>query len=144
MLVILRILAGLCPFVLPGVQTVQTSAISRGSEVVQIKVRVAMEGVSRPCLHGAGAIFARPLHLSAQQLRALCPQLLCGKTSEGQPSASLISSHCAWAPSLGSARPVFRSDHDQITCRVLHLGVHRQISDNSSQAALQFAVGSGA
>jgi hypothetical protein len=43
--VILRLLARGTPFVLPGVQTVQTSPISSGSEVVQIEVR----GRDRSC-----------------------------------------------------------------------------------------------
>ena len=40
------------PFVLRGVQTVQTSPIGRGSEVVQIKVRGRDRGVPHPGLDG--------------------------------------------------------------------------------------------
>ena len=52
MLVILRLLAARAPFVLPGVQTVQTSPVSGGSEVVQVEVRSRDRGVPHPRLNG--------------------------------------------------------------------------------------------
>jgi hypothetical protein len=70
-LVILRLLAGVCPLYAPGVQTVQTSPIRGGSEVVQIKVGGRDRGVSHPRLHGHWVNSARQ-----PQARGRVPQVV--------------------------------------------------------------------